>query len=230
MKKMQQQSEDVSVLLVDDHLLVRYGMKAMLERLEGFYCAGEASSGREGIEQSIALQPDIVVLDIDLGKGISGFDVAQEIRAALPATRILMLTGNPQPQLFQQGVRLGCDGYVLKVDSDDELVSALQAVAQGRKYISKSFTNDVFHFLQGGGDEVAVEGPTLTPREKSTAYLIQRGLDDAAIGEELGISPKTVRVHKSNIKRKCGCRTTSELILFLQSCELDLRPPSAPRK
>ena len=136
MKKVEKAADEVTVLLVDDHLLVRYGMKAMLERLDGFVCAGEASTGREGVEQSIALRPDIVVLDIDLGKGISGFEAAEEIRAAVPTTRILMLTGNPKPQLFQQGIQLGCDGYVLKVDSDDELIDALKAVAKGEKYLS----------------------------------------------------------------------------------------------
>ena len=220
MSKLQQATkQDATVLLVDDHLLVRYGMKAMLERLDGFVCVGEASNGREGVDLAISLHPDIVVLDIDLGKGISGFEAAEEIRAAVPAVKILMLTGNPKPQFFQQGIQLGCDAYVLKVDSDDELIFALQAVAHGEKYISKSFTNNVFHILQGTDDEVLVEGPILTPREKSTAYLIQRGLDDVAIGHELGISPKTVRVHKSNIKRKCACRTTAELIIFLNNSE-----------
>lgn len=221
---MQEGTPDITVLLVDDHLLVRYGMKAMLERLDGFTCVGEAGTGREGIELTIELQPDIVVLDIDLGKGISGFEVAQEIKTEVPTAKILMLTGNPQPQLFQQGIQLGCDAYVLKVDSDEELILALQAVGRGEKYLSKSFTNDVFHLLQGEDNRVAVEGPTLTPREKSTAYLIQRGLNDEKIGRELGISPKTVRVHKSNIKQKCGCRTTAELILFLNTTNLTQSP------
>ena len=217
----QQSSEDVTVLLVDDHLLVRYGMKAMLERLDGFVCVGEAATGREGVDLTCELRPDIVVLDIDLGKGISGFEAAREIRQSVPFSKVLMLTGNPEPQLFQQGIQLGCDGYVLKVDSDEELILALQAVARGEKYLSKSFTADVFQLLQKGNGEMAVEGPSLTPREKSIAYLVQRGLGDVMIGEELKISPKTVRVHKSNIKRKCGCRTTAELILFLTTSTIE---------
>lgn len=210
--------EDVKVLLVDDHLLVRYGMRAMLERLPGFCCVAEAATGREGVELAGELKPDIAVIDIDLGKGLSGFDVASQIRQQVPQTKILMLTGNPKAQFFQQAIQLGCDAYVLKVDSDAELTQALEAVAAGEKYLSKSFTSDVFQLLQNGnngGADPVVNGPALTKREKSIAYLVKRGMSDTEIAEELEISPKTVRVHKSNIKRKCGCRTTAELILFL---------------
>ncbi|MEN8140302.1 MAG: response regulator transcription factor [Thermodesulfobacteriota bacterium] len=215
---MQQFDKDITVLLVDDHILVRYGMKAMLDRLPGFSCVGEAASGREGVDLSCELQPDIVVLDIDLGHGLNGFEAAQEIRQKVPNSKLLMLTGNPKTQLFQQGIQQGCDAYVLKVDSDAELTTALEAVARGEKYLSKSFTSDVFAILQRGTDSDGLaDAPPLTPRERGVAQLIQRGLADMEIAGQLAISPKTVRVHKSNIKRKCGCRTTAELIIQLTS-------------
>lgn len=206
----------IDVLLVDDHLLVRYGLKSMLERLDGFVCVAEAESGRQGISLARRHQPDVVVLDIDLGKGMNGFDVAEEIRDVSPHSKILMLTGNPKPQLFQTAIQAGCDGYVLKVDSDQEFVLALETVAGGGKYLSKSFTADVFSLLQQGGDnqEQGAEH-LLTPRENSIAHLLCKGLTDDDIGGELCISPKTVRVHKSNIKRKFHCRTSTELILKL---------------
>lgn len=211
---------EVNVLLVDDHLLVRYGLKAMLERLDGFTCMAEAESGREGIRLVQQLHPDIVVLDIDLGKGMSGFDVAEEIKDVSPESKILMLTGNPKPQLFQMAIQVGCEGYVLKVDSDKEFILALETVAQGGKYLSKSFTNDVFDLLQQG-NTLGNDGTEsiLTPRENSIAHLICKGLSDDVIGEELCISPKTVRVHKSNIKRKFHCKTSTELVLKLTSLD-----------
>jgi DNA-binding NarL/FixJ family response regulator len=211
---------EVRVLLVDDHLLVRYGLKAMLERLDGFVCVAEAETGREAIIQARQHQPDVVVLDIDLGKGLSGFDVAEEIRDVAPQAKILMLTGNPKPQFFQMAIQTGCAGYVLKVDSDQEFLLALETVAAGGKYLSKSFTDDVFRLLQqGNGLEGEGAENHLTGRENSIAHLLCKGLSDVAIGTELCISPKTVRVHKSNIKRKFNCRTTAELILKLTSLE-----------
>ena len=208
---------EYSVLLIDDHLLLREGIKAMLNRLEGFICIGEAGSGRLGIEMAIKLQPDIVVVDIDLGRGINGFDVASEIKSISPHINILMLTGNPQPKFFQKAIKVGCGGYMLKVDSDTELVQALETVAGGGKYLSRSFTGEVFAMLQVDELDETVSEITInfTPREKSIATLISQGMNDEIIGAELGISPKTVRVHKSNIKRKCKCKTTGELIVHL---------------
>ncbi len=212
--------KEVHVLLIDDHLLVRYGLKAMLERLNGFSCVAEADNGRDGIHLARQYQPDVVVLDIDLGKGMSGFDVAEEIKDASPQSKILMLTGNPKPQFFQMAIQVGCAGYVLKVDSDEEFVLALETVAQGGKYLSKSFTDDVFKILQQGHNHDNQNAAnSLTTRENSIAHLICKGMNDEAIGKELCISPKTVRVHKSNIKRKCNCKTSGELILKLTSLD-----------
>lgn len=213
-------AEEVHVLLVDDHLLVRYGLKAMLERLAGFVCVAEAETGRQGIQLARDHQPDVVVLDIDLGKGMNGFDVAEEIKDVAPQAQILMLTGNPKPNFFQKAIQAGCAGYVLKVDSDQEFVLALETVARGGKYLSKSFTDDVFKLLQQhhGREQDPGDNP-LTPRENSIAHLLCKGLSDDAIGTELCISPKTVRVHKSNIKRKFNCKTSGELILKLTSLD-----------
>lgn len=211
--------KEVSVLLIDDHLLVRYGLKAMLDRLDGFTCLAEAESGREGILLVRQYKPDVVVLDIDLGKGMNGFDVAEEIKDVSPQSKILMLTGNPKPQFFQMAIQAGCAGYVLKVDSDKEFVLALETVAQGGKYLSKSFTDDVFKLLQQGNNAANGGENLLTPRENSIAHLICKGLSDDSMGKELCISPKTVRVHKSNIKRKFNCKTSGELILKLTSLD-----------
>jgi DNA-binding NarL/FixJ family response regulator len=211
--------KEVRVLLIDDHLLVRYGLKAMLERLDGFTCVAEAESGREGVIFARHYQPDVIVLDIDLGKGMSGFDVAEEIKDVSPHAKILMLTGNPKPQFFQMAIQAGCAGYVLKVDSDKEFVLALETVAAGGKYLSKSFTDDVFRLLQQGAGDKEGADHVLTARENSIAHLVCKGLSDDAIGKELCISPKTVRVHKSNIKRKFNCKTSGELILKLTSLD-----------
>lgn len=212
-------SKPVRVLLIDDHLLVRYGMKAMLAGLDGFDCVGDAETGREGLQMTRALQPDIVVLDIDLGKGVNGFDVASEIKEVSPDIKILMLTGNPKPEFFQRAVQLGCAGYILKVDSDQELVNALAAVARGENYLSKSFTADIFKLVQENSTKTTDIIDLLTPREISVAHLVRRGLSTEDIGQELYISPKTVRVHRSNLKRKCGCKTTNDLLLYLSSLD-----------
>ncbi len=212
-------TDPIRVLLIDDHLLVRFGMKAMLTGLDGFECVGDAATGREGIDLARVQKPDVIVLDIDLGKGINGFDVASEIKELLPQTRILMLTGNPKPEFFQRAVQLGCAGYLLKVDSDSELTVALETVARGDKYLSKSFTGDIFKLLQEHSRKTSNLIDLLTPREVSVAHLIRRGLSTDDIGRELNISPKTVRVHRSNLKRKCGCKTTNDLLLHLSGLD-----------
>ncbi len=209
----------IRVLLIDDHLLVRYGMKAMLAGLDGFECVGDAETGRQGIQLARTLMPDVIVLDIDLGKGINGFDVAAEIKGDLPGIKILMLTGNPKPEFFQRAVQLGCSGYLLKVDSDKELVNALETVARGENYLSKSFTGDIFKLVNKTTNKTTDILDLLTPREVSVAHLIRRGLTTDEIGLELTISPKTVRVHRSNLKRKCGCKTTNDLLLYLSSLD-----------
>lgn len=210
---------DIRVLLIDDHLLVRYGMKAMLSALPGFECVGDAETGREGVNLARSLEPDVVVLDIDLGKGINGFDVATEIKETHGDIKILMLTGNPKPEFFKRAVQLGCAGYLLKVDSDKELMNALETVARGENYLSKSFTADIFKLVQDNSTGTSEIIDQLTPREVSVAHLIRRGLSTDAIGLELNISPKTVRVHRSNLKRKCGCKTTNDLLLYLSSLD-----------
>jgi two-component system response regulator NreC len=213
-------AENIRVLLIDDHLLVRYGMKAMLAGLDGFECVADAETGREGIQLARFHQPDVVVLDIDLGKGINGFDVVYELNETLPDIKILMLTGNPKPEFFQKAVQLGCAGYLLKIDSDQELVNALQTVARGENYLSKSFTGDIFKLVQDNSSAATTDIIDLfTPRETSVAHLIRRGLTTDEIGLELNISPKTVRVHRSNLKRKCGCKTTNDLLLYLSSLD-----------
>lgn len=212
-------SKSTRVLLIDDHLLVRYGMKAMLAAMDGFECVGDAETGREGIQLARALEPDIVVLDIDLGKGINGFDVSTEITESLPRVKILMLTGNPKPEFFQRAVQLGCAGYLLKVDSDKELINALETVASGENYLSKSFTGDIFKLVQQNSVKTTNVLDLLTPREISVAHLVRRGLSTDEVGAELGISPKTVRVHRSNLKRKCGCRTSNDLLIYLSALD-----------
>ncbi len=211
--------EPVRVLLIDDHLLVRYGMKAMIAGLDNFECVGDAETGREGINLARSLEPDVVVLDIDLGKGINGFDVASEIKGKFPTIKILMLTGNPKAEFFQRAVQLGCSGYLLKVDSDKDLVNALEAVARGENYLSKSFTGDIFKLVQNTSKNTSSILDLLTPREISVAHLIRRGLTTDEIGGELCISPKTVRVHRSNLKRKCGCKTINDLLLYLSALD-----------
>jgi len=212
-------TQPVRVLLIDDHLLVRYGMKAMLSGLDGYECVGDAETGRDGINLARSLTPDIVVLDIDLGKGINGFDVAYEIKEISDDIKILMLTGNPKPEFFQRAVQLGCAGYLLKVDSDKELLNALDSVANGENYLSKSFTGDVFKLVQQNPTKTNDIMDLLTKREISVAHLIRRGLTTEDIGNELHISPKTVRVHRSNLKHKCGCKTTNDLLLYLSALD-----------
>lgn len=183
------------VLIVDDHPVVRAGVRAVLEENYRLFVAGEAATAREAVERCASLHPDLVVMDLRLRRE-SGADAAERIRAQCPRSRILILTSFGGDEEIHRAIEAGARGYVLKDSIGDELVSAAFAVAAGRYHIPAEVSR-----------RLAAHGPrvVLTQREHDVLALMATGLRNKEIAAATGISEATARTHVQNILGKFDC-------------------------
>jgi len=192
----------VRILLVDDHEVVRIGLRALLSRHEGFAVVGEAASAAEAVEKAVALKPDIVVMDIRL-PGRNGIEACRDIIARLPDTHVIMLTSYAEDELLFEAIRAGAAGYVLKQIGSDALVRAIEAVGRGEALLDPSLMRKVLNKLRQAGereDENAFAG--LSDQEVRILALIAEGHTNREIAEALFLSEKTVRNYVSAILGK----------------------------
>ena len=202
------------ILVADDHPVVRRGVRALLEGQTDWQVCGEASTGREAVEQAKRLDPDIVVLDLSMPE-LNGLDATRLILRDAPRTQVLVLTMHRSEELAHQVIRAGARGYVLKSDADRELVAAVDGLRQRRSFRSPSLRTPAM----GGpgnaqGEEGAKDGGDLTPREREIVQLVAEGRSSKQVAELLGISVKTVESHRTNIMRKLRIRSVSELVRY----------------
>ncbi len=197
----------IKVLLIDNHPLVLDGLKAVLETFDHIEVAGTAGLAQTGLDIARQVQPQVVLMDINMPK-LSGIDAIELFRTELPQTRVVMLSMHDSREYISSSVMHGAAGYVLKDVSTDEIVSAIETVADGGTY----FSSGVFDTLMG---ERAEEGSDpLTPRERDTLGLIVAGRSNREIAEALGISSATAETHRKNLKKKLGIATTAGLIRY----------------
>jgi DNA-binding NarL/FixJ family response regulator len=197
-------SEAISVVLVDDHALVRRGFRRLLEDDPGIHVAGEASTGDEAVRLVDALQPQVVVMDCAMPGG-SGLTATRAILERAPATAILMLSMHSEETLVRQALAAGARGYVLKNALELDLAAAVKRVAAGETVLDPAV-----HAATGGSDDRRA----LTPRELEVLQLICDGLSNRSIAEELGLSINTVAVHRANIMNALGVHKTAELVVY----------------
>lgn len=195
----------VRLMLVDDHPLVRDGVRARLETVPDFLVVAEADSCDAAMESMEAAHPDVVLMDIAM-RGCSGLDLLRSVRERLPAINVIMLTMHDQPQYVLEAFRSGARGYVLKDSPAQEIVAAVQAVMAGKRYYSAG----VAEALAAGN------GPTLqlTQREQDVLRLVAEGLPSKEIAFRLDLSVRTVETHRQNIKRKLDLDSSSALVKF----------------
>jgi DNA-binding NarL/FixJ family response regulator len=196
----------IRVLIADDHPLVREAVKVRLSVEDDLTVVGEASDGRRAIELGRELAPDLVVLDLHMPE-LSGSELVSAMRAATPASRILVLTGSLERRMVRDVLAAGADGYVLKEDETEELVSALRRVAGGERHVSARIA--AAFEPAGGQDE-----PELTPREIEILREIARGRGSQQIAAVLGISIGTARKHRENMMKKLGLHNTAEVTAY----------------
>jgi DNA-binding NarL/FixJ family response regulator len=188
--------EHIRVFLVDDHEVVREGLKRMLGRCDDLEVVGGAASGPEALEKIPRSAPDVVLLDLSL-PGMQGLDVLAALNAAGNRAGVIVLTVHDDEDLVLGAARLGARGYVLKHASRDELAGAIRRVAAGEHYFSSEVIGALIH-----GDARQDEEAVLTTRELEIMRLLAAGLANKEIGESLHLSPDTVKTHLGNIYRK----------------------------
>jgi DNA-binding NarL/FixJ family response regulator len=208
------ETQFIRVVLADDHAVVRKGIHDFLEEAGDIQVVAEATTGAEAVAVTLEQQPDVTVLDIQMPE-MSGVEAARQIKAQAPEVQVLVLTAyDDDPYIFAM-LQAGASGYVLKNASSEELVRAVRAVARGESALDPTVTAKVMSQLAGGkppGAQAVVEG--LTQRELEVLRLAAKGHTNRAIGQELGISDRTVQGHLANIFGKLGVSTRTEAVLL----------------
>jgi two-component system invasion response regulator UvrY len=184
------------IYLVDDHLIVRAGLRALLEGA-GHTIIGESADITQALSEVNRLEPQVVLLDLHLD-GRSGFEVLAELQRRSQSSRVIVLSMSDQPRNVAEALRMGASGYVLKGAASIELLAAVDAVAQGRRYLGAGLTDIAVQGLTTDAER----GNTLSPRERQILVMVARGKSSAAIGEELHLSPKTVDTYRSRLMGK----------------------------
>ncbi len=204
------------ILVVDDHEVVRHGLRAVLETEAGWKVVGQAEDGREALEKARRLRPDIVIMDISMPR-VSGLEATRKIMKALPNTRVLVLTLHESDSVVHDLLQAGARGYVLKSDAGRELIAAVGALQQGKTY----FTSRVAEMVLDGylrerprNGEGGARPQRLTPREREIIQLLAEGKSSKEVGVALGLSLKTAETHRTNIMHKLNFHSVSELIRY----------------
>jgi DNA-binding NarL/FixJ family response regulator len=205
-------AQRIRIVLADDHVMVRQGIRQFLEEAGDVEVIAEAGDGAEAVRAVEAHQPDVAVLDIRM-PGVTGVEATRQIKARFPQVRVLVLTAyDDDPYVFAL-LQAGADGYVLKTASGDELVRAVRTVHGGRTALSPEIAAKVVRQATSGRPEGAADQvEPLTDREIEVLRLAARGLTNRAIGHELGISHRTVQGHLANIYGKMGVNSRTEAV------------------
>ena len=205
----------IRVLLVDDHMVVRIGLKALLEQEADIEVVGEAGDGVEGLAQAIALRPDVVVMDISMPR-MDGLEATRRIRRDCPSSQVLILTVHAQERYLFPVLKAGAAGYVLKSTVDTELLDAIRTVAAGGAFLYPSATRllleDYVNHLQRSAESDAFE--SLSEREREVLKLLALGHTAGQIAEKLVLSVKTVETYRSRIMEKLGLSSRVDLVQY----------------
>ena len=203
-----------SIVLVDDHNVVRQGLRAILEAEVDFSVVGEASNGLDGIRLVDSLHPDILVVDIMMN-GINGLEVARRISRSSPKTGIVVLSMYDNEAYVIEALKAGAKAYVLKGATSNELVEAIRAVAAGRRYLSSPISERAIETYMRKAEAPSVDPyDMLTPREREVLFLASQDLSNNEIADQLVISRRTVEVHRHNVMRKLGLRNRIQLLRY----------------
>lgn len=205
--------EHIRVLLVDDHQVLRDGLRLLLESEEDMFIVGEAANGKQAIESAEQLTPDVIVMDLGL-PDISGIDVMKLIRTKLPNTHIVVLSMHTQKEFVVNSIEAGADGYVPKSSTHESLLDAIRTVHAGERYLHPLAANALVetYIDEESSEEQLYQD--LTEREQEVLRLSARGFTSREIGEKLIISPKTVDTYRQRAFDKLGIEHRNELIRF----------------
>lgn len=206
----------IKVLIVDDHAIVREGLRLILEAQPDLTVVGEADEGRAAVAGALQLRPDVILMDLAM-PGLNGIEATRQISRELPQTRVIVLSGYATKEHVFQALQAGAAGYLLKDGAASEVVRAIRAVYVGRSYVSEKLREAG---LVGGSDASGqgrpAKGPlaSLSPREKEILQLVVEGSSSASIAERLSLSVKTIETYRSRLMRKLGVHDVASLVKF----------------
>jgi DNA-binding NarL/FixJ family response regulator len=207
------------ILLVDDHAVLRAGLRLLLDGQDDMQVVGEANDGSEALRLCESLKPDLVLLDLSMS-GLGGLDAIPLMRKTAPSARILVLTMHDDESYLKGALRSGASGYVLKKAADSELLSAVRTVMRGELYVHPSLTRTLAGDLLPSQEQPADPWENLTEREQQVLIGVARGLTAAEIAEKLSLSPKTVETYRARGMEKLGLRSRAALVQFALTHQL----------
>ena len=206
----------IRVAIVDDHDLVRAGIRAILEQDEAFEVVGETGDGQEAIRLAGRLKPDVVLMDVHLPGGIGGLDATETIVHDCPDVRVIVLTQYENREYIRRAIRIGARGYLLKRSVAAQLKDAIRTVHAGQRYLHPSVADELVELVTAGRsiDQVEDDYDRLTPREKQVFTLLAEGKTSREISKYLTVSLKTAMTHRTNIMEKLQMHSRAELIRY----------------
>ena len=201
----------IKILIADDHAIVRRGLRMLLEAQAGWEVCGEANTGQMAVDQVLAGQADIAILDYSLPL-LNGLEATRHIRQARPSTEVLVYTMHNNEDVIRDVLKAGARGYVLKSEDDSEVVHAVRALSRRKPYFSPQVAETLLDDFLGGGKVTASE--RLSPREREVLQLVAEGKTNKAIADRWSVSVKTVETHRTAAMRKLNLRSGVELALY----------------
>ena len=205
----------LSIVLADDHTLVRQGIRKILEEQPDWTVVDEARDGREAVQKIVASEPDIAIMDISLPQ-LNGIDSIRQIVRRVPKTRVLVLSMHADEAYVAQAVEAGAHGYLLKDSADVDLVRAVEAVATGKSFFSPAVAGMMLDDYRRrlAGKAVVDRYTSLTEREREILQLVAEGRSNRDVAELLCLSPATVETHRAHILQKLDVHNTAQLVLY----------------
>ena len=206
----------VRILIADDHDLMRRGVRTLLEPHPGWEICGEATTGREAVAKAEQLKPSIVILDISM-PDLNGVDAAKRIKKVSPDTEVLIFSAHYSDQLIREILEAGVRGYIVKSDSDRDLVIAVESLSKKKPFFTSRATEVMLTSFSDGGPKQDPSEPLrdrLTTREREIVQLLAEGKSSKEVASSLNISVKTAETHRANIMRKLQIHTVSELVRY----------------
>lgn len=206
-------TREIRVLLAEDHVTVRQGLKLLIDAQRDMTVIGEAGDGAAAVERTRHLHPDVVLMDLSM-PGMNGLHATRAIKQTQPATAVICLTRHGDDAYLQELLRAGVSGYVLKQSASTELLAAIRAVADGRQYVDASLPGAGISFPPRTSRKPGEPRPAITDREAEVLRLIAWGHSNKEIAAQLDLSVKTVEVHKANAARKLGLRGRIDIVRY----------------
>jgi len=200
------------ILIVDDHGVLRAGLRALLGDEPGLEVVGEAATCEEGLDAALELRPDVVLMDVSI-PGMGGLDLTRQLRERAPGIRIVILTFHEDAAILREALAAGASGYVVKRAAESELLAAIQAAARGEIYVHPSMTRGLLEMTRRASPRLHDGAPEhLSHREVDVVKLLTAGYTNRQIADRLGLSVRTVEGHRAHIMMKLGLSSRADLV------------------